>query len=63
MLASPVFSFPGAGGGKDLPHDEIFSGELMGRLRLLLIEGGEGLMIRRRFRLADFQLDVAPWLG
>jgi hypothetical protein len=55
--------FHGACGGKDISHDEISAGKLMSRLRLLLIPGGKGLMIRRRFRVADLLLDVVPWLG
>lgn len=63
MLAGLVFSFHGAGGGVNLPHHEMFAGELLGRLRFFLIPGGQGLMIRRRFRLADLLLDGVPRLG
>ena len=56
MLAGPVFLFHGAGGGKDIPHDEISGGELMGRLRLLRIQGGKGLMIGWYFGFANAAL-------
>jgi hypothetical protein len=63
MLAGSVFLLRGAGGGIDLPLEEISGGGLMGRLRLLLIPGGQGMMIRRRVRLADLLRDGVPWLG
>jgi hypothetical protein len=49
--------------GVHLAHQEIFAGELLGRLCVLLIPGGQGLMIRRRVRLADLLRDGSPWLG
>jgi hypothetical protein len=41
----------------------VFAGELLGCLRFFLILGGQGLMIRRRVRLADLLLDGVPRLG
>jgi hypothetical protein len=63
MLAGLVLSFHGAGGGVNVPHHEVFAGELLGCLRFFLILGGQGLMIRRRVRLADLLLDGVPRLG
>ncbi len=63
MLAGLVFSFHGAGSCVHGAHHEMFAGQLLGRLRFFRILSGQGLMIRRRARFADFLLDVIPWLG
>jgi hypothetical protein len=63
MLAGPVFSFLGGGGGVDVPQEEIFGGELSGRLSLLLIGCRDRLMIGRCFGLTDFLLQVFPFAG